>query len=275
MLLWHEPNPGGEISTASKVLHRGRECFYSHRGQRSHAWYGLKTPSEVGPLGLLLEFKRLRLDLGAQLGDGDQKFFAFLLNELDQSVVRLLKKFLDLRKMPNARRKNLTLLIENRSKRTDLLGALTNEAVARSEENGSGDLLFALRLDKSHLRALRRDDYRLSVRSIILLPLNERLHVSGRDHLHLMTHAADLTRPIMGASAGFKDNNAFGLLRHKLEELWPRQLLSELQFTSHIGSVELKDILCQINSDHRIKHPAVISVSWLFTTTSLAHCDAV
>ena len=57
------------------------------------------------------------------------------------------------------------------SERVDGLGALANQQVPRAEHNGCGLLVRALEGDEAHVRALGGLADRLSIRHVVLLPL--------------------------------------------------------------------------------------------------------
>jgi hypothetical protein len=131
-------------------------------------------------------------------------------------------------------------------------------------------LLCRLRLDEAHLWPLRRDHDGLGVRRIVLLALHERLHVMRSDQFHLMAKANYFAGPVMRAATGFHHHDRWSLLGHESEKHLSRQLLPKLQMPGHRGCVKLENILCQINSNHRIfchgcrpfRSVAVNTTSW-------------
>ena len=78
------------------------------------------------------------------------------------------------------------MLGQEAPKRVDELGPLPHEQIARSEYRGAGLLLLALHSHKPHVRSLGRLADRLRIGGIVLLPFDERLHISRRDEPHLM-----------------------------------------------------------------------------------------
>lgn len=72
----------------------------------------------------------------------------------------------------------------------DDLGSLLHEKIARPEHESGGLRLLALGNHKAHGRALGRLADCFGIRRIVLLPLDERPHVSRRDQ-------ADITRPVL------------------------------------------------------------------------------
>jgi hypothetical protein len=80
-----------------------------------------------------------------------------------------------------------------------------------------------------------------------------------------MTSLCQFPRPIVRATAGFKDDQAGVLSGHECGELLSRELFAKLYFSCPQGAVDLKNILCQINPNHHILHLAVLLVVWLLT----------
>ena len=67
-----------------------------------------------------------------------------------------------------------------------------HQQVPRAEHDGCGLLVRALEGHKAHGRALGGLADRLGIRHVVLLSLDERLHVSRRDQLHRVAELGDL-----------------------------------------------------------------------------------
>lgn len=85
----------------------------------------------------------------------------------------------------------------------------------------TGLLVFRLHCDKPHGRAQRGFDNSLSIRRIILLTLDERLHIDRRDQAHIVSQLLELATPAMCRGASLHGDNAPGLLGNKCQNLTP------------------------------------------------------
>src|SRR4051812_26128645 len=79
----------------------------------------------------------------------------------------------------------------------EALRPLPHQQVAGPEHNSVRLLCPVLHRHKAHPRPLRRFADRLSIRHIILLPLDEGLYVSGGDQPHRVAQLAKLPRPVV------------------------------------------------------------------------------
>src|SRR4051812_5240714 len=70
------------------------------------------------------------------------------------------------------------------------------------DREGCGLDFFALEGNEAHGRALGDLADRLRIGHVILLALDERLHVRRRDQLHRVAELGDLTPPVVGARTG-------------------------------------------------------------------------
>jgi len=73
------------------------------------------------------------------------------------------------------------MLCEMPAQRVDHLSALADEHLPRAKQHGAGLLIFRLHGDKAHGRAQRRLHDRLGVRHVVLLTLDEGLHINRWD----------------------------------------------------------------------------------------------
>ena len=133
--------------------------------------------------------------------------------------------------------------------------------------------LLTLHRHEAHRRALRRLADGLGIGSIILLALDERLHIGGWNKPHLMARLADLAAPEVRAAAGFHGHNAGGKPTKKVQHLIPPQLLAQHPATGGICPVGLKYILRQIQSDRdNLRHDRL--PKWIVAIQPW-HTDAV
>src|SRR6185295_2775051 len=123
---------------------------------------------------------------------------------------------------------------------------------------------------KAHPRPLRRFADRLSIRHIILLPLDEGLHVSGWNQPHRVTQLAKLPRPVVRPATSLQRHKTGRLPREKLEHLGPHQALAEHHPAGRIGPGPLEDPRRNIKP-YRASLAHGRLPWWLFNTTTLAH----
>src|SRR3954471_359113 len=177
----------------------------------------------------------------------------------------------------------------------DALRPLPHQQVAGPEHNGVRLLCLVLHRHKAHPRPLRRFADRLSIRHIILLPLDEGLHVSGWNQPHRVAQLAKLPRPVVRPATSLPRHKtgrrprlpnpppqvvrpATSLPRHKtgrlprekLEHLGPHQALAEHHPAGRIGPVRLKYPLRNIKP-YRASLAHGRLPWWSLNTTTLAH----
>src|SRR3954462_2460372 len=83
----------------------------------------------------------------------------------------------------------------------------------------------------------------------VLLPLDERLHVSRRDQPHLVPQLGDLACPVVGARARLHGHKTARLRGEEGEHLIAPQLLAEQNHAGGTCPVCLEHVLGQIQSD--------------------------
>src|SRR3954470_7289734 len=131
----------------------------------------------------------------------------------------------------------------------DGLGALANEQVSRAEHDGSGLRLLTLHGHEAHGGALSGLTDGLGIGHVVLLSLDERLHVRRRDQLHRVAELGNLTPPVVSAATGLHGHRAGRERCQEREELAAAQLLAKDNSSRAVGSVQLKDVLGEIQSD--------------------------
>src|SRR3954452_7940692 len=133
--------------------------------------------------------------------------------------------------------------------RVDGLGALANQQVAGAEHDGCGLLVRALEGYKAHGGTLSGLADRFGIRHVVLLSLDERLHVRRRDQLHRVAELGDLAAPIMRAATGLHGHRAGRQRCQEREELAAAQLLAKDHRARAVSPMELKDVLGEIEAD--------------------------
>src|SRR4051794_32289479 len=151
----------------------------------------------------------------------------------------------------------------------DALRRLPYQQVAGPEHNSVRLLCLVLHRHKAHPRPLRRFADRLSIRHIILLPLDEGPYVSGWDQPHRVAQLAQLPRPVVRPATRLQRHKTGRLPREKLEHLGPHQALAEHHPAGRIGPVRLKYPLRNIKPYRAsLAHGRLL---WGLLNTTLAH----
>src|SRR3954447_24853824 len=122
----------------------------------------------------------------------------------------------------------------------DALRPLPHQQIAGPEHNSVRLLCLLLHRHKAHPRPLRRFADRLSIRHIILLPLDEGLYVSGWDQPHRVAQLAKLPPQVVPPATSLQRHKTGRLPREKLDHLGPHQALAEHHPASRISPVRLK-----------------------------------
>src|SRR4051794_2565695 len=152
----------------------------------------------------------------------------------------------------------------------DALRPLPHQQVADPEHNSVRLLCLLLHRHKAHPRPLRRFADRLSIRHVILLPLDKGLHISGWDQPHRVAQLAKLPRPVVRPPTSLQRHKTGRLPREKLEHLGPHQALAEHHPAGRIGPVRLKYPLRNIKP-YRASLAHGRLLWWLLNTITLAH----
>jgi hypothetical protein len=97
-------------------------------------------------------------------------------------------------------------------------------------------------LTRPHLRPRSR-------LTIVLLALDERLHVDRREQADFMSQLLKLAAPPVRRRAGFHSDHTPWMLRHKSHELSARKLLAKDDRPVVTSSMQLEDPLCQVDAD--------------------------
>src|SRR3954452_6609985 len=131
----------------------------------------------------------------------------------------------------------------------DGLGALADQKVAGAKHDRCGLRLLTFHGHEPHGGALSSLADRLSIGHVVLLPFDERLHVRRRDQLHRVAELGDLAAPVVSARAGLQGHRAGWKRCEERKELAAAQLLAKDHRARAVGSVQLKDVLGEIEAD--------------------------
>src|SRR4051812_34731472 len=108
------------------------------------------------------------------------------------------------------------------AERVDGLGALANQQVPRAKHDGGGLLVRALEGNKAHSGPLSGLADRFGIGHVVLLSLDERLHVRRRDETDRMAELGDLTPPVVALAHASMATVQGGSVA-KNARSWPRR----------------------------------------------------
>src|SRR5437660_3002365 len=149
---------------------------------------------------------------------------------------------------------------------------LANEQMARPMEHQAALLLGRLGLDEPHGCPGDRLADSLGVGSIVLLPLDVRLHVGRRHQTHRMPERLQLARPMMRRSAGLNTNEARRQPLKEWQNVPALELTANDYITYRVNSVDLKNRLGDVETDcHDCLHVWLLRIVGALTApTSMA-----
>src|SRR5439155_16387405 len=130
-------------------------------------------------------------------------------------------------------------------------GLLADEEMARPMEHQAALLLECLGLDEPHVCPGDRLADSLGVGSIVLLPLDVRLHVGRRHQTHRMPQRFELARPMMRRSTGFDADEARRQPLKEWQNVPALELTANDYITCRVNSVDLKNRLGDIETNCR------------------------
>src|SRR4051794_21415285 len=249
-----QPEPRGEIATAPERVGRWGQC---REGRRCHSPDPRDGHQPARDSALL----RLPRDLSVEHGDAlieglqllhqDAQDHASRMRQIGRGIVH---EGDELGHMKGPFGRNDAELSQMASQGIDGLGALANQQVSRAEHNGCGLRLLTFHGHEAHGGPLGGLADRLSIGHVVLLALDERLHVRRRDQLHRVAELGDLAAPIMRAATGLHGHRAGRKCCEERQKLGAAQLLAKDNSSRAVGSVQLKDVLGEIQSDgaHRV-----------------------
>ena len=105
--------------------------------------------------------------------------------------------------------------------------------------------------NEAHGRAGHRLADRLRVGGVVLVALDVRLHVLGRDQPDLVPQLDQLAGPMVGAAAGLHADQARRQVGEERQQLASGQLLAQHRPALRVGTVHLEPGLCQVEPDCR------------------------
>ncbi|GCD76447.1 hypothetical protein NBRC3299_2739 [Acetobacter pasteurianus NBRC 3299] len=147
-----------------------------------------------------------------------------------------------------------TEFIQNGTQGIHQFRALVHQTLPGPEKNATRLLRFSAWFDKAHFRLTGRNDDRFRISSIVLLALHERLHILRSDQSDLVTSSCQFASPVMRAPARFKNDQSRRLRGHELHKLLTTQLFAKHHLARTRSSMNLENVLCQINAYHCILH---------------------
>ena len=214
----------------------------------------------------LPEFPVESADLVIELPDPPEEQPAQLDDRLRQATVPVIERPGQLPDPGPALRSNNAVLGQVTPKRIDRLRALAHQQVTGAKEHPLRLLRLGLDRHEVHGRTLGRFRDRLRVRRVVLVPLDEGLHVDRRNQPHLVTERHDLPAPVVGAGARLHRHRARRLRGEKAQQLPAPQLPAVRHRPVRLRPVYLKAPLCQIDPDDaNLFHVDASSLRWFDT----------
>src|SRR5919112_5948923 len=250
MLPRDKPEPGGEIAPSFEDIHRRREGL----DRQGHDWtdtrHRLQTPGGFSAC----RFLRRHL---LKFGDGFRQPFDLIKKDTRQFhdekrkrcriiLDRLFKNFHIRRPLCG----HDAVLRQMTAERVYQLRALPDQKIPRPEQHGARLLSLGLNRDKAHRRATCRLRDRFRVSRIVLLALDERFDVGGRDQSNLMPEVTDGPPPVVRAPTGFQGDDAARLLGKEAENFFSGELFAEPNAAVGKGTMRLEGPLCKIETDN-------------------------
>src|SRR5919199_7016177 len=136
------------------------------------------------------------------------------------------------------------------AERINQLRALPDQKIPRPEQHGARLLSLGLNRDKAHRRSTRSLSDRFRVSCIVLLALDERFDIGGRDQSNLMPEVPDGSPPVVRTPAGFQGDDAARLLGKEAENFLSGKLFAEPNAAVGTGAMRLEGPLCKIKTDN-------------------------
>src|SRR4051794_5774151 len=240
LLQRRQPKPGGKVPPGAEALRRRHQGGDRGRCDRADAGDRHEPPRDGVGLGtpgnLTLQLLEL-LFQGVEHSDQHLQDPACALGYRRFRIFDQRHQAVDVR---GTLRHHMAVLGQVPAQGVDALRPLPHQQVAGSEHNSVRLLCLVLHRHKAHPRPLRRFADRLSIRHVILLPLDEGLHISGWDQPHRVAQLAKLPRPVVRPATSLQRYKTGWLPREKLEHLGPHQALAEHHPAGRIGPVRLK-----------------------------------
>jgi hypothetical protein len=129
------------------------------------------------------------------------------------------------------------------------LGSLPHQQVTGPKDETRRLLLLALHRHEAHVRPLRCFANCLSVDGVVLLPLHERLYISGRDQPNLMPKLGELASPVMRSTTRLKRYSATWLRREEVQKLASADPLAEKRSPLVVHSMCVENMFSDIQTD--------------------------
>ena len=219
----HEAQPGGEVPATGKGAQIGRKRHHRTSRHRSHSRHRAQAPHlDVLPRRVpqpkrqIVDLRREQIDLiEVKLGD-----LPYGVGNLGRPVLKQGRCLLE---MGRPLRKDQSELSQVAPQRIDQLRALPHEALVRPECYGTRLMLGALHRYTMHVRTQHSFGDRRRVGRVVLLPLDERLHVDWRDQPDVVSAALRQTTPVVAGRTGFHRHDARLLRVQHLHQLCARQ----------------------------------------------------
>src|SRR5205823_3238387 len=126
---------------------------------------------------------------------------------------------------------------------------LADEARAHAMQSQQILLLWRLDRHKVHGGSLHGFRDRLGIAIVVLVPLEERLHVLRRDQTHIVADRCKLPADVMGARTGLHADQAARNIGETAFELTTGYLLLQDDYTALVKADEVERVLAEVGPD--------------------------
>jgi len=144
--------------------------------------------------------------------------------------------------------------VQQTAQRVDRRRAHAHPVLPRAVQRHHRLLLDVLDRHAPDVRLLRRQPDRTRIGSVVLVAAHERPHLARGQQLHLVTQAAQHTRPVVRAAARFHHHTHRLQPREVLGQLGPSELLAPDLASLAINPVQLHHVLCNVQAIRRTIH---------------------
>src|SRR3954447_10159785 len=250
MLPGDKPEPGGEIAPSFEDIHRRREGLDRQGRDWADARHRLQTPGRFAACRFLSRHLLKSGDGFRQPFDLIQKDTRQFHDEKRKRCRLILDRIFENFHIRRPLRGHDAVLRQMTAEGIYQLRALPDQKIPRPEQHGARLLFLGLNRDKAHRRSTCRLSDRFRVGGIVLLALDERFDIGGRDQSNLMPEVPDGSPPVVRTPAGFQGDDAARLLGKEAENFFSRELFAEPNAAVGKGAMRLERPLCKIETDN-------------------------
>src|SRR6266545_2817267 len=250
LLLRHQPQPGAEVASLLEPGAIADRRYHRARDDRADPRHGHQALAAV----ILL---RQRFDLGRHSRNALVQPAPVLRQIGDEAHQpwreRASLRAQDIRQRPAQGHYALphydAALDEEAADLIDHTRTLADKARAHAMQSQQIHLLWRLDRHEVHGRPLHRFRNRLGIAVVVLVTLEERLHVLRRDQTRVVAERCKLPADVMRARAGLHADQAARNIGETAFELTTRYLLLQDDYTPLIEANEVEGVLAEVDPD--------------------------